>query len=101
MGWGKKSGAGGEFWAERRKKEKEGESGKVGLGQKKRVKGKVLRFFIRVKQIQFKLELKEFKLKLKLKQINDALKHECNTRRTTLFNLKNNQLFFIFIVNSL
>ena len=118
--WADKTGRASE-WAAQKEKKKEGRIfGPVGLGSRgnrreERRKGdgdwaglkqgrgrKVLHLFENgSKPIQIKLNFREFKIKLKLKQLNNALHHECNTNKTTSFNLKNNQYIFPFTLNSL
>ena len=108
-------------WAAQKEKNKEGRRfGPVGLGSRgnrreERRKGegdwaglkqgrgrKVLHLFENgSKPIQIKFNFREFKIKLKLKQLNNALQHECNTNRTTSFNLEINQYIFPFTPNSL
>ena len=97
-GWaGKEEGkrAGVRFPGLREEKEKREE----GLGQAENELGKGKRFGIflrRNKHIQLKFEFKEFKFKLKSKQIDNAMQHECNTNKKTLFNLEK-QPIFIFL----
>ena len=43
----------------------------------------------------------EFKLELNNKQWNNAVRHECNTNKTTSINLENNQYLFSLTLNSL
>ena len=108
-------------WAAQKEKKKEGRRfGPVGLGSRgnrreERRKGegdwaglkqgrgrKVLHLFENgSKPIQIKFNFREFKIKLKLKRLNNALQHECNTNRTTSFNLENNQYIFPFTLNSM
>ena len=69
------------------------------LGRAENELGKRKRFGIflrRNKHIQLKFEFKEFKFKLKPKQIDNALQHDCNTNKKTLFNLEK-QPIFIFL----
>ena len=66
-----------------------------------REKGFAFSFEIDSNLFNSNLNLGEFKLELNNKQWNNALRHECNTNKTTSINLENNQYLFSLTLNSL
>ena len=84
----------------KRKKEETGRDGPIGL-KRDRGKRKVLHFLEKNQCIQFKFEFKNSNSNWTTNNKTMQKQHECNTKRTTLFNLENNQHIFYFTLNSL
>ena len=105
LGWKKEFGPGfgrdkkrAAVWAAGKGKEKGEEGDWAGWAEKRWGEGEMFCIFFEIDSNLFNSNLNsgEFKLELNNKQWNNALRHECNTNKTTSFNFFENLPIFIF-----